>query len=74
MVSLSEINSKKWYVDTRDARLTMYKAMNWIPPYLLDVPRRLKLPEVLEKDGIKYKLVDGDFYQRHYEVDNGNTK
>jgi len=71
---LSDINAKNWYVDTRDARLTMYKALNWIPPYLLNIPRRLTVPEIWEQDGVKYKLVDGDFYQRHYEVDNGEAE
>jgi len=74
MVSLTEINCKHWYIDTSDCRRTMYKAMNWIPPHLIGVERRLKMPEKVEYEGETYVLKDGNSLLRHYEVENGNTK
>jgi len=74
MVRLTEVYNADWYIDTRDARLTMYKALNWIPPHLIGLERRLKMPPVVVYEGETYVLKDEDSLLRHYEVDNGNTK
>lgn len=74
MVSLNEVNCKRWYIDTSDCRRTMYRAINWMPPYLIGVEARLKLPPVVFYEGETYVLKDENSLNRHYEVENGNTK
>lgn len=73
MVKLSNIYAKKWLPDTFEAKLTMYKAMNWIPPSLIFNNSKC-IPEDFEMSGEKYVLKDKDSMNMHYEVTNGDTK